>query len=581
MADEADRTDPPMDESVDDGSCSANDALVADDATTEDTVLEDEAPHRAKEPPAVVKFAYSEHADTAARTAEEIEEILGKLKLEGSDVPRPVLKLEETGLPDELVSKLKDIFGSQLGPFASSGLPSLLSGRDLVSLGDASMSERVLSFLPHVVAHCQRNMAGDAKGPIAMVVASSCRQVRDIYKYFRDAGRPFNLECLEISEETSNDRDDFQSEFHVAIGTLTVLQKVHASNYFPFSSISCVVLYGVDDLLDLGYEVPLGQIVRDTHPERQLVALSRTWLPDASRLVSSLATNPIMARLGEVDTAALPTGVTINVHVVPDESNKKAELQTLLEETFRKDTNSKTLVLVKTKRKVRNTQKWVDHKDYPAGGLIAGRGKSKTSERDSVMKDFRSGKLKLLVATAATLKDVGREEVKYLVVYDFPAAPGDFARLLRQHASQLRVKEVHALFSHFQGNHAQELIDLLRSSQLEPGEKLLSLAQWAKAAAEGSGPPLPTNKLGGPKGDGANPDDEAMADDEDAEDSDSTEEEEDRHHHHHSSSGGGGGHRDRERRRSYSRSRSRSRSSDEDYGRSSKRSRRSGGGSGG
>ncbi|CAN8030424.1 unnamed protein product, partial [Ixodes persulcatus] len=211
MADEADRTDLPMEESIDEGSCSANEALGADDATTEDTLLEDEGPQRSKEPQVVVKFTYSEHADTAARTDEEIEEILGKLKLEGSDVPRPVLKLEETGLPDELVSKLKDIFGSQLGPFASYGLPSLLSGRDHVSLGDASMSERVLSFLPHVVAHCQRNMKGDCKGPIAMVVASSCRQVRDIYKYFRDAGRPFDLECLEISEETSNDRDDFQS----------------------------------------------------------------------------------------------------------------------------------------------------------------------------------------------------------------------------------------------------------------------------------------------------------------------------------------------------------------------------------
>ncbi|CAN7944353.1 unnamed protein product, partial [Ixodes pacificus] len=434
-------------------------------------------------------------------------------------------------------------------------------------------------FLPHVVAHCQRNMKGDCKGPIAMVVASSCRQVRDIYKYFRDAGRPFDLECLEISEETSNDRDDFQSEFHVAIGTLTVLQKVHASNYFPFSTISCVVLYGVDDLLDLGFEAPLEQIVRDTHPERQLVALSRTWLPDASRLVASLASNPIMARLGEVDTAALPSGVSVNVHVVSDESNKKAELQTLLEETFRKDANSKTLVLVKTKRKVRNTQKWVDHKDYPAGALIAGRGKAKTSERDSVMKDFRSGKLKLLVATAATLKDVGREEVKYLVVYDFPAAPGDFARLLRQHASQLKVKEVHALFTNFLGHHAQEVIDLLRSSQLEPSDKLVSLAQWAKAAAEGTGPPLPTNKLGGPKGEGAGPDDEGA--DDDAEDSESSEEEEDRHHHHHSSGSHRDRDRDRERRRSYSRSRSRSRSSDEDYGRSSKRSRRSGGSGGG
>lgn len=68
MADEADRTDLPMEESIDEGSCSANEALGADDATTEDTLLEDEGPQRSKEPQVVVKFTYSEHADTAART---------------------------------------------------------------------------------------------------------------------------------------------------------------------------------------------------------------------------------------------------------------------------------------------------------------------------------------------------------------------------------------------------------------------------------------------------------------------------------------------------------------------------------
>ncbi|EEC05621.1 hypothetical protein IscW_ISCW004697 [Ixodes scapularis] len=68
------------------------------------------------------------------------------------------------------------------------------------------------------------------------------------------------------------------------------------------------------------YEAP-----STSQPERQLVALSRTWLPDASRLVASLASNPIMARLGEVDTAALPSGVAVHVHVVSDESNKKAD----------------------------------------------------------------------------------------------------------------------------------------------------------------------------------------------------------------------------------------------------------------
>ncbi|KAH8037231.1 hypothetical protein HPB51_009674 [Rhipicephalus microplus] len=144
---------------------------------------------------------------------EQIEEFQTKhkVKIEGEGVSKPILKLEEAGLPEEFVSKIKDVLGSSLPALASYGLPALLSNRDFIGLGDSSMSEKVISFLPSVVMHCQRNIKSDAKGPVALLLASSCRQVRDIYKYFRDTGRSLDLECLEISEETSNDREDFQS----------------------------------------------------------------------------------------------------------------------------------------------------------------------------------------------------------------------------------------------------------------------------------------------------------------------------------------------------------------------------------
>lgn len=273
MADKDDRGDPPNDESAaDENQAAGEEGAIAEDGPEKT----EKSSSRPKSGPATIaKFTYTEHADTVSRTAEEIEDFLSKnnIKLEGADLPRPILNLEETGFSEEFVTKLKEIFSGQPGPLPAYGLPVLLSGRDFVALGDAPMSERVLSFLPHLVMHCQRNMDGDGKGPLAMVAASNCRQVRDIYKYFRDAGRTYNLECLEISEETSNNRDDFQSEFHIAIGTVTVLQKVHSSGYFPFGCLSCVALYGVDELFDQGHQASLERLVKDTHVSRRIPIL--------------------------------------------------------------------------------------------------------------------------------------------------------------------------------------------------------------------------------------------------------------------------------------------------------------------
>ncbi|XP_077490577.1 uncharacterized protein LOC144101343 isoform X2 [Amblyomma americanum] len=569
MADEDSRGEPPSErrddrdapDSNNDGS-SAGDATPASDSQGPEQTSAD-APTPSKEPVVVVKAAYNEHSDVTARTDEQIEEFQTKhkVKIEGEDVSKPIFKLEESNLPDEFVSKLKDIFGSSLSPLASYGLPAILGGRDFIGLGDSSMSEKVISFLPSVIMHCQRNKKNDSKGPVALLLASSCRQVRDIYKYFRDTGRSLELECLEISEETSNDREDFQAEFHVAISTVTTMQKVHASGHFDFGTISVAILYGVDELFDSNHAAAIDKILKDVHPERQVLAFSRSWLPDARSAVLALAKNPVIVQIGDVETSPLPSGLTVDVRVFDDEAAKKADLQSLLEETLRREDAGKTLILVKTKRKAKTMKKSVDHKEFPADVLIAGRGRSKASDRDAAMKDFKSGKVKVLVTTAATLKDVGKEEVKNLVVFDFPASPREFGQLLRQSGPALKVTKVYTYLTSIQGRHAPGLADLLQSAELEPSEKLISLAEWAKSAAEGKGPPLPTAKEGD--------------DDDEGADSDSSSDDDRRH------GRGSSSHRDRdrdrERKRSYSRSRSRSRSSDDDY-RSSKRSRRSGGG---
>ncbi|KAH9365513.1 hypothetical protein HPB48_016291 [Haemaphysalis longicornis] len=196
MADEDSRCDPPSEALEESEPADANnDASPVDDAAPASEDGSGDKPDDAaapKEPVVVLKAEYNEHSDVTARTDEQIEEFVSKhkLKVEGENVDKPVLKLEEAGLPDDFVAKVKDVLGSSLPALASYALPALLSGRDFIGLGDCSMSEKVMS---------------------AMLLASSCRQVRDIYKYFRDTGRSLDLECLEISEETSNDKEDFQS----------------------------------------------------------------------------------------------------------------------------------------------------------------------------------------------------------------------------------------------------------------------------------------------------------------------------------------------------------------------------------
>lgn len=60
-------------------------------------------------------------------------------------------------------------------------------------------------------------------------------------------------------------------------------------------------------------------------PERQLVAFSRSWLPDIRNAVFALAKNPVIVQIGEVETTALPSDVTIDVRIMDDESAKKKE----------------------------------------------------------------------------------------------------------------------------------------------------------------------------------------------------------------------------------------------------------------
>lgn len=120
------------------------------------------------------KNFYNEHPEVAKMSTQQAEAALKELNanIEGRKPhPRPVMKFDQIGMPEELLQSVRSAGFDAPTPIQGIGWPTALSGRDMVGIAQTGSGKTLAYLLPGIVHINAQPPLRPGDGPVGLILA--------------------------------------------------------------------------------------------------------------------------------------------------------------------------------------------------------------------------------------------------------------------------------------------------------------------------------------------------------------------------------------------------------------------------
>ena len=196
----------------------------------------------------------------------------------------------------------------------------------------------------------------------------------------------------------------------ILIGTPgRMIEQLNAGNLY-LKEVEVLVLDEADQMLDLGFIVPLKKIVPMLPKQRQSLFFSATMPKTISQLADQFLTNPVQVSVAPQSTTAERVDQKVT-YINQDDK------QRLLKDFINNENPDHMLVFTQTKH---GADKVV--KNLMAVGIhsAAIHGNKSQPQRERALGDFKKGKINILVATDIAARGIDVDGITHVINFDMP-----------------------------------------------------------------------------------------------------------------------------------------------------------------
>jgi len=320
---------------------------------------------------------------------------------------------EELGLAQEVLSAVRDAGYKHPTPIQAESIPLVLKGRDVMGLAQTGTGKTAAFTLPIV-----NQLLRGPRRTRALVLTPTrelCVQVEEsVHKYARHS----ELAVVSVYGGVPIDPQQRKLRSGVDIVVATpgrLIDHLERQNVV-FDDLEVLVLDEADRMLDMGFAPQINRIVSEIPPYRQTLLFSATMPPEVEALARKYLRKPLVVQVGRRSGAA--NTVTHAVYPVPRE-RKSSLLAQLLREV---DLDS-VLVFTRTKHGADRVVRHLERENISSTAMHA----DKTQpQRTRALEDFKSGKVRVLVATDIAQRGLDISGITHVINYDVPQQAEDY-----------------------------------------------------------------------------------------------------------------------------------------------------------
>jgi ATP-dependent RNA helicase RhlE len=331
---------------------------------------------------------------------------------------------ETFGLADSLLRAVRGEGYQTATPIQQQAIGPLLAGHDLMGCAQTGTGKTAAFALPTLQrlsagtsvpasANGNRRHAAKARRPIRTLVLAPTRELAaQIAASFATYGKFTGLRAAVVYGGVGQGPQvrALQNGVDILVATPGRLEDLMEQGFIDLRQVEILILDEADQMLDMGFIVPLRRIVAAVPRERQTLMFSATMPPEIRKLSGQWLKNPVYVEVAPVATPA--ELVEHSVHFV-EPREKLSMLQHLLENTA----YTRTLVFSRTKHGADKIVKQLSRAGIHAAALHSNKSQS---VRQRTLAAFKSDRPPVLVATDIAARGLDVDAISHVVNYDLP-----------------------------------------------------------------------------------------------------------------------------------------------------------------
>ena len=292
-------------------------------------------------------------------------------------------------------------------PIQEQTIPAILQGRDLIGLAQTGTGKTAAFALP-ILHRLQQGKRGVVR---ALVISPTRELAEQTCDAFTELGQKTGLRNVAIYGGVGKEQQirKLRNGAEIAVGCPGRLLDHLYQGALNLSHLEILVIDEADRMFDMGFAPDIKRILECILQPRQTLLFSATMPDDIRRLVKEVLRNPVTVQIGRTAPAA-----SVSHALYPVQQNLKTAL--LMELLYQTKTES-VLVFVRTKHRVERLAEQL----YKAGYNVASlQGNLSQQRRQAALDGFRSGAVKILVATDIAARGIDVSNISHVINYDMP-----------------------------------------------------------------------------------------------------------------------------------------------------------------
>src|SRR5881394_3494850 len=322
------------------------------------------------------------------------------------------------GLGPKIAKAVRDAGYTEPTPIQIKAIPPVLRGRDVIGIAQTGTGKTAAFVLPILERLSTHGAPGGRRGIRALIVAPTRELVVQIEENVRKYARHLHVRIATVYGGVG-ERPQIQAlrgGAEIVVATPGRLIDLMDQGHVDYRLLEVAVLDEADRMLDMGFLPQMRRIVRALPAQRQTLMFSASLSKEIETLTHEMLRSPETIQIGRRANPA--ESVTQFVYETTKESKMPLLLHLLRDENL-----DSVLVFSRTKHGADKIARRLASAGINTATLHSNRSQS---QRLIALRDFKSGKVRVLVATDIAARGIDVEGISHVVNYDFPPQPEDY-----------------------------------------------------------------------------------------------------------------------------------------------------------
>jgi ATP-dependent RNA helicase RhlE len=326
-------------------------------------------------------------------------------------------EFEQLGLAAGLLRSVADQGYTEPTPIQIKAIPAILDGQDILASAQTGTGKTAGFTLPMLQRLAETKTTG-RRMPRALILTPTRELAAQVGDSVTTYGKhlPFRAAMIYGGVSFGGQMRQLRQGVDILIATPGRLLDHVGQGTIDLSAVEILVLDECDRMLDMGFIHDIRKIMDRLPPERQTLMFSATFSKPIQQLAHTLLKSPVQIEVAARNT----TADRVEQVVHPVDRHRKREL---LSHIIGFHNWQQVLVFTRTKHGANRLAEQLAKDGLKTAAI---HGNKTQAARARALKDFKQGRVRVLVATDVASRGIDIDQLPYVVNFEMPNVPEDY-----------------------------------------------------------------------------------------------------------------------------------------------------------